>query len=313
MDEDENTDLSQMLDKAVKIMFRQSPTLAPRLAGLNVAPELIRVEDPNLNLPELRADHVFIAPQYEAGPDGALYVEYQLRPDPALLPTWAVKWAGLIRQLKMPVVLFVLYLQKGDRATFPDRLPMRMGSLETELRFATLRLWEQTERIRNGELPELAPLLLLSAENPTLETIREEKRLIQDAHLPRPLEDELLSITLLIATRSFARALLEPIFKEELTGMESTAFMREWTDEWEAKGRAEGIAQGIAQGEARGKAEEARRIVLRFLVKRFGTLPPALLERVEQADADWCNMLLDRAMDAGILAELADLYTDALE
>ena len=54
-------------------------------------------------------------------------------------------------------------------------------------------------------------------------------------------------------------------------------------------------------------------MTLRFLVKWFGTLPPALLERIEQADADWCNNLLDRAMDAESLTELADLYLNAPE
>ena len=62
-----------------------------------------------------------------------------------------------------------------------------------------------------------------------------------------------------------------------------------------------------------GEAETARRMTLRFLVKRFGTLPTSLIERIEQADADWCDHLLDRAEDAGNLAELADLYANAPE
>ena len=325
MNEDENLELTHLLDRAVKNLFRLSPTLITRLAGLTVAPEAIRVEDPNLNLPELRADHVFIIPDSEAGPEGAIYLEYQLRPDPALLPSWATKWGGLMRQLGMPVVLLVLYLQKGDRATFPSQFRTRMGGIETELRFTTICLWEQTERIRSGELPELAPLLLLSEKNPTLETVREEKRLIKSANFPSEVEAELLGIAMLTATRSFARTLLDTIFSEDYTRMENTTVIGEWLQQSRAKGIAEGIAEGIAQGiaqgeargiaqgEARGKTEEARKIVLRFLVKRFGTLPPALLKRVEQADADWCHTLLDKAMDAEALTELADLYANAPE
>ena len=298
-------------------MFRLSPTLITRLAGLTVAPEAIRVEDPNLNLPELRADHVFILPESAERPKSAIYLEYQLRPDPALLPSWATKWGGLMRQLGMPVVLLVLYLQKGDRATFPDRLRTQVGGIETELRFTTICLWEQTERIRSGELPELAPLLLLSEKNPTLETVREEKRLIKSANLTPSLEAELLGIAMLAATRGFAQALLNPIFAEDYEKMKNTTLIGQWLEEAEAAGRAVGIAEGIAEGkaegEARGRTETARRMTLRFLVKRFGTLPPALLERIEQADADWCDNLLDRAADAAGLSEFADLYANAPE
>ena len=69
----------------------------------------------------------------------------------------------------------------------------------------------------------------------------------------------------------------------------------------------------FGEGEARGRMEMARRMTQRFLVKRFGTLPTTLLERIEQADADWCENLLDRAENAESLAEIADLYANAPE
>lgn len=157
-----------------------------------------------------------------------------------------------------------------------------------------------TERIRNGDLPELAPLLLLSEKNPTEETIREEADLIRNANLPPETEANLLGIILTVASRSFSREWLRALFEDkEINTMKDLGLIGDW------------IREGEARGEAQGKAEEARRIVLRFLVKRFGTLPPALLQRVEQADSDWCNDLLDRAMDAETLTELADLYPDA--
>lgn len=73
------------------------------------------------------------------------------------------------------------------------------------------------------------------------------------------------------------------------------------------------IGDWIMEGEARGETSRARKTALRFLIKRFGTLPPALLERIEQADADWCDALLDRAIYAANLSELADLYDNAPE
>lgn len=301
MNDDENVDLVHLIDRVVKNVFRDCPTLVTRLAGLTVAPQNIRVEDSNLNLPELRADHVFVLTESDAEPEGAIYLEYQLRPDPKLLPTWATKWAGLSRQLGIPVALVVLYLQKGDRATFPFRLRAQIGGFETELRFTAIRLWEQSERIRSGELAELAPLLLLSEENPTLETLQEEADLIHNASLPPDTEADLLNLILMVGSRHFSREILRTFFQREIDTMQDLGLIGDWLEDREARGKA------------RGETEGTRKTVLRFLVNRFGTLPEALLERIEQANADWCNNLLDRAITAESLSELADLYVTAPE
>src|SRR5262249_41279822 len=159
-----------------------------------VTPEHIRVEDPNLNLPELRADHVFILEGEMEAQTYAIYLEYQLEPDISLLPSWCAKWGGLTRQLGMPVFLLVLYLQRGDRATFPNDYTVRSGALEMKLTFPVIRLWEHAHRIRSGELPELAPLLLLCEETPTEETVQEEVALIHASRLPRETQAELLGL-----------------------------------------------------------------------------------------------------------------------
>lgn len=102
---DFQSDPAHLIDRSAKLLFRHCPDAVLRLAGLNVPAESIRVEDPNLNLPELRADHVFVLNT------AAIYLEYQLEPDANLLPSWSAKWGGLVRQLGMPVALLVLYLQ----------------------------------------------------------------------------------------------------------------------------------------------------------------------------------------------------------
>ena len=84
---DKPADQSSAIDISVRALFRECPAAALRLAGLNVPPEDIRVEDPNINLPELRADHVFIIPLSQTDPvslseatepEIAVYLEYQL-------------------------------------------------------------------------------------------------------------------------------------------------------------------------------------------------------------------------------------------
>lgn len=61
---------------------------------------------------------------------------------------------------------------------------------------------------------------------------------------------------------------------------------------------AAGIAQGIAQGRAEGRAEGERSLVRRYLVERFGMIPPALEARIADADAEALAALFERALHA---------------
>lgn len=242
-----------LIDRSVKALFRECPDAILRLAGIPVERQQIRVEDPNINLPELRADQVFLIAE-ASDSASAIYLEYQLEPDPALLPAWSAKWGGLLKQLKMPVVLLAVYLERGDRATFPDRLWLQVGPVETELRFTAIRLWEHAARIRNGELPELAPLLVLCEPTPTEATIREEVALIHASGLSQETQAELLGIALLVASRQFARELLRPIFEEDLKMIQDLGIVGDW----------------LIEREARGEVKSAREILLRLGRKRFG-------------------------------------------
>src|SRR4051812_6569965 len=100
----------------MKALLRRCPATLLQLAGMQAVPETIRIEDSNINLPEQRADHVFIIPsQQDATAERAIYCEYQLTPDSRTLSTWFSKCGGLTRQLGMQVVLLAVYLQRGDR------------------------------------------------------------------------------------------------------------------------------------------------------------------------------------------------------
>src|SRR5437660_1752561 len=119
-----------VIDISLKALIREAPAAVLRLAGIHVSPDSVRVEDSALNLPELRADHVLILQDEE--PTSAVYLEYQLHADPGVLPDWFAKCAGLTRQLGIPVVLLAIYLEKGDRATFPNSYCVEIGGARTE-------------------------------------------------------------------------------------------------------------------------------------------------------------------------------------
>jgi predicted transposase YdaD len=254
------------IDASMKALLRTCPAALLQLAGMRAAPDTIRIEDSNINLPEQRADHVFIVPsQAEPGGERAIYCEYQLTPDSRLLSTWFSKCGGLTRQLMMPVVLLVVYLERGDRASFPDRYIAEVDGLKNEYIFPTLRLWEVAHRIRSGEFAALAPLLVLCDEEPSTATVQEEIALIDSADLSVDLRSDLLAIVLRIAASRLSLEALRPLFIEETEHMKDTGFIGEWLAESEAKGE--------------------RNIIIRQGSRRFGPPSEDVLERLSKIES----------------------------
>jgi hypothetical protein len=70
------------------------------------------------------------------------------------------------------------------------------------------------------------------------------------------------------------------------------------------RGIAQGVEQSRAEGMERGRAEEARVLLRRYLERRFGTVPPALEERMADSDADTLTALFDRALSAAAIEDL---------
>lgn len=277
------------------------------------------MEDANLNLPELRADQVFV----RLNPDGsrryAVYTEYQAAPDQGQLPGWCAKWGMLVRQLKIGVAMLVIYVEKGDYATFPDSYIMQEDGWDTTLRFNRICLWEHTDRIRRGDLPELAPLLSLYEEHATEATLREEIKLIDGIALPDEAREDLLSLAVRVASRRFPLDLLRNVFREEME-MERHPIVEEYFQEVAARARAVGEAIGkartaeeiakvvsdaVSEAEARAQANESRRFARLLLINRFGALPGWLEAKLASADKDWCETVGLRAVNAESIEALA--------
>jgi predicted transposase YdaD len=293
-------DAPNPFDRSLKVLIRRAlPTLL-RLAGVEVDPAQVRPDDTAITLPEHHADHVFRIGDEDDPTRWALHLEYQLQPDPRVLPDWFYKNAALNKLLPIPVVLMAVYLTRGDRATFPDGYTIQGGSLRNQYLFEVIRLWEHAERIRSGELPELAPLLVLCEDRPTEATLRQERQLILSLDVARPVRADLLAVAVTVGTRDFARELLEAIFQEEMVMLKEASFITDWIEEGEARGEA----RGKAEGEALGQLQEARRFLLRQLAVRFGELPAPVIARVEQADTAECEEWGVRLLQAATLEEM---------
>lgn len=283
------------VDTSIKALLRQQPHVLFRLQG-RAQPSGLRWDDSVINQFELRADHVLVLGDAAGGDSGALYLEYQLAPDASLLSSWAAKWTGLLRQLGLPVALLVLYLERGGSATFPDRLHCEVEGVSTEYRFTTIKLWEHADRIRSGELWELAPLLVLCEDNPTEATMRREVTLITTSPATEAQQANMLAYALRIGARDFSRSVLEGIFREMLPMVKSATVIDDWI--------AEGEARGEVRGAARGRLEEARELALRLLRKRFPDLPERLARRVEALELAECTALIDGLFDGAALNQL---------
>jgi hypothetical protein len=275
---------AQLIDRSLKLLFRRVSPALFRLARLPVDPAAVRLADVAVNLPEHRADQLFLIGADDDPARWGLHLEYQLQPDRRALRGWLLKNAALNAQLEIPVLLTVVYLTRGGRATFPARSAVSAGGLTNEYRFHTIRLWEHADRIRSGELAELAPLLVLCDDRPSEGTLQEERALILGLGAPAAVQAELLAVAAMVGTRFFSREQLQTLFREEMEMLKEVSFIEEW----------------IQEGEARG----ARRLLLRQLQKRFGELPAAALARLEAADLAACEALAERVLEANSLEEL---------
>lgn len=65
-----------------------------------------------------------------------------------------------------------------------------------------------------------------------------------------------------------------------------------------------GIEKGLEQGLETGRACEARTILSRLLVRRFGPLPAAIESRIQRADIEQLETWADQVLDARSLDEL---------
>lgn len=86
-------------------------------------------------------------------------------------------------------------------------------------------------------------------------------------------------------------------------------FARKYVAQGLAEGEAKGLAEGEAKGLAEGKAQEACRLVMRQLARRFGLLGQDLQERVEALDLDRLEALAEALLDFGSVADLQDWLT----
>ena len=76
-----------------------------------------------------------------------------------------------------------------------------------------------------------------------------------------------------------------------------------WFEEKRQQGLQQGIQEGLQQGMNAGRKAEAARLLERLLRHRFGDLPAAIAQRLQDADIDQLELWSERLLDAHSLDE----------
>ncbi len=274
------------LDHAIKRICHWHPNCVLDLFyGSNRTVELKGVEDAQIQIPEHRTDKIWRVSDGEK--EGALLLEAITEPDQRDFDKIELKNVATRINLKIPVVTVLVYLQRGRYATFPDGYEDAIGGLTTKHVFSRILLWEHADRIRSGELKELAPFLALFEDEPDFSVLQTENQLIDSIADPEQ-RMELKAVAAIVAARKFSEELIRQYLNLEITMIRETTIFSEW----------------LAQSRGEGKLEGKNTLLLKQLEKKFGRLPSELKNAVEKLDAE---QLDDLAMDILDLNDIEDL------
>ena len=275
------------LDRTMKILAARYPQVFQQiLFGTNPDIQFLGVEDTAINVPEQRSDKIF---RFRKGKtETIISFEFMVRPELKQLQNFHVKNGLLTGSLRQPVATVIVYLERGRYSNFPDEYSVRLDGVVTVTRFTRVLLWQYAERIRKGELKELAPLLVLFSDRSSTDIVFEEKRLINEVKDVKERAD-LLALAAMVAFRKFRRNLVEELFYKEYEMLKESNFIQEWVKEGWEKGREEGREEGWREGKIT--------TILTLLEKVLGRVRPELEQKIrclsDQEIKKLTNDLLD--------------------
>lgn len=286
------------LDHAVKVVCAWHPNCFLDLFyGRERKVVLKGVEDAQIQIHEHRADKVWRV--HDGVREGCVTLEAISTPDQRDLRRLNLKNAALQTNLDLPVITILVYLMRGKYATFPDGYEDELGGLTNSHRFARLLLWEHEERIRSGELKELAPFLPLFYEVPDLSILEVENRLIEDVADPQR-RLELKGIGAIIAARHFSEEIIKQFLKLDFPMIRETTIFTEWLDQR----YQEGVVAGELTGETKGELKGKRLLLQKQLERKFGPLARELKERLQPLDGDALDTLAEALFDMTTVDDL---------
>jgi predicted transposase YdaD len=290
-----------IFDRVFKVLARDYAASFLRLALPDVSLRLVGLlENVELTLPDRRVDFLHRVEDDE-GAQYLFHIEFQTYHEADLPRRLFVYSAMLTEQFDLPVVTVALYLSRRQSPT-PEWYRVQVGDLVTnQFTYLTLPLWEYEADIRAGRRPELAPLLITMAGEPTAEVLALERTLILQEPDARKRAD-LLACAVSIGARYFERDFLWRFFREEVEMMREATFIDDWIEEGVQRGVEQGLRQGLQQGVRLARHET----LVQILAHRFGSLPSGMRAQLSDLDAVQLERLIDAALDAERLSDFKE-------
>lgn len=256
-----------------------------RWFGLPAGP-LVPV-DSDLSTVQPAADKVFRLP----GDAGLLHLEVQASWDGELPNRMLLYNALLFHREAVPVRSVAILLRRDANATAVDgRVSRRWpdGQEYHWFRYEVIRLWDLPAADLLAGGIGTAPLGLLTddAEDRLPELVNQLAERVEQ-EVPTDAErGQVLFATYLLLGMRYDKHWLDTVFQGVQKMRESSTYQGVLAEGLE-KGRAEGLTEGRTEGELFGEIKALRSTLQMTLQFRFGTVPPALHDRITACtDAD---------------------------
>jgi hypothetical protein len=267
----------QDIDRAFKTILTLKPDcILDLLFGSQRQTTLKEITDPQINVPELRADKALIVE--DGGETCYLLCEAMLQPDRSELPTFALKALGMQYMLGKPVLVVIVYLEKGKYTAFPDSFENRVGSLSNQFVLVKILLWEHEARILNGELVELAPFLPLFYEQPDPALMDVQQNLLSQISDPK-LQADLIATAIIVDIRAWGTLVVLAKFAKEVNMLKETSIVQDW------------LTQSQQEGWQEGQKEGKFSLLQIILAQKLGTISPELSYKLHQLSSEQLDRL----------------------
>ena len=272
-------------------------------------PLKIHHEDKELNIPQLRADNIYIVEQ--GTKKFALHFEFQLEHRKALPQRMFLYNALIESSLKLPTYSVVIYLERKRRLPPPASYHKTHFNLTNTFNYTVVHLWEHLARIRKGELPGLAPVLMLLTEEKSLDVYRETKALIKKLEADPEKRDAQLAIAASVAGRylDISKLPKEDIQMIQILDQILLSGKNSVTEYLLNEKRKEGIREGIREGKREGKREERQDSIVVILQTRFGSMDDDIKAQVKKIQDE---RILKELFHTSILVKSLDEFKKTL-
>ena len=287
-----------IFDRTLKIIARDHAEVFLKLAFPEEKINLVgTLENVELSLPEERVD--FVHELEYNGEEYLLHIEFQLQHKKDFPKRVFVYSAELTDQFDKSVISLALYLLRRE-SPIPESYTVSLGNnVINRFSYPSLKVWDYEKEIRSGKLRELAPLLPMIVKEPTVETLEEERQLIQQEEDGKK-RARLFATAITIASRYFERDFLWQFFREEVEQMREVPFISDWIKEGIQEGRQEGLQEGYAQAR--------REDIISLLEDKFGVVKGNILKSLDKVErVDSLRMLLKKVSKVETQEEFLDL------